>query len=138
MRRASSRPIVLFPAPIMPTRNRFAAWTMRLFYASQNANGRASPAVCQPAYCASPLADREALVDDPRRDEDEQLGLRSVRRLVPEQEPDVRQVAQERNLRDVGPVGLLVDAADHDRAAVFDEHLGLDVLGIDLHARRGR
>ena len=33
-------------------------------------------------------------------------------------------------------VVLLEDAADHHRAAVFDQHLGLHVLGVDREARR--
>src|SRR4029079_8866276 len=93
-RRASSRPMVVLPAPIMPTRNRFAACTMGLFYASQNANGRANPAVRRMLRTAS--ANRKALVDDPWRDEHQQLGFLSVRRPVLEEEADVGQVAQER------------------------------------------
>src|SRR5882724_3307849 len=78
-------------------------------------------------------ANRQALIHYARRDEHQELRLVGERRIVAEQEAEERQLAEERDPGDVGAIGLLVDAADHHRAAVFDQNLGLHVLGIDLH-----
>src|SRR5437764_8819990 len=76
-------------------------------------------------------ANGEPVVDDARRDKHQQLGLVGGRGVVAEQEPDVGQLAEDRDARDVGAVRLLVDPADHHGATVLDQHLGLHVLGVD-------
>src|SRR6185295_9311116 len=138
-RRASKRPTVVFPAPIMPTRIRLPAGFTASFYADGKCvgikqNGRENPAVRLCWKLAS--ADGQALVHDSWRDEHQQLGLARGADRVLEQEPDVRQVAEERDARGVVAVALIVNAADHHRAAVLHQHLGLDVLGGDGDTRR--
>ena len=64
--------------------------------------------------------------------------LSSMRARGLEEVAEVGDVAQQRHLGDVVALGLLEDAADDDRAAVLDQHLGLDVLGVDREAGRGR
>src|SRR5204863_8250124 len=88
------------------------------------------PAVAPPEELRR-SANRRPRIRDARRDEYQELRLVGERRIVAEQEAEERQLAEEWDPGDVGAVGLLVDAADHHRAAVFDQHLGLHVLGID-------
>src|SRR5258706_11947690 len=54
----------------------------------------------------------------------------------PEQESDVRQVAERRHFRRLVVLGLRVNAADDDRAAVLHQYVGRDLLGIDRGAGR--
>src|SRR5688572_14421966 len=80
------------------------------------------------------LAQRQAILDDLRGNEDQQLRAIVDLPVLLEQEAHVGQVAQHRHL--VGRRALLlgVDAADHHRAAILDQHLGHDLLGCDRRA----
>jgi hypothetical protein len=73
------------------------------------------------------------LTNDLRRDEHQQFGLAVAARIlrVLEQPADHRDVAEQRHLVDVWCAPPAEDAADHDRAAVLDQHLRLHVLGVD-------
>src|SRR6516165_8353015 len=60
----------------------------------------------------------EFFVEDARRHEDQQLGLRIALLRVTEQRTDAGQVAEERHLGDRGLLVELVDAAEHHGLAV--------------------
>src|SRR3712207_7040979 len=55
---------------------------------------------------------------------------------IAEEIPEHRDVAEERDLGDVGAVALLVDAADHHGAAVLDEHLRSEEHTSELQSRQ--
>ena len=76
-------------------------------------------------------AHREPFVDDARRDEHQQLGLVVGWCVVPEQHPRIGRSPNNGTCVTSVRSVCVVDAADHDRAAVLDQHLGLDVLGVD-------
>src|SRR5207253_2688921 len=99
--------------------------------------GRPRPQVRRLTQLQKTLADRQSLAYYAGRNEDQEFGLAGGPRVIPEEEPDVRQLPEERNARQVLPLGFFVDPADDDRSAVFDEGRGLHVLGADLHACRG-
>src|SRR5258708_18355901 len=83
----------------------------------------ASRELCDSA--ASALAD-DALFYDARSNEHQELGLVVRAGVVAEQHAEQRQVSEERHLGNRSLQGLGVDTADHDPAAVFHQHLGLD------------
>src|SRR6266481_6197109 len=72
-----------------------------------------------------------ALLDDARRDEYEELGLVVAPGAAAKQHAEERQISEERHFCDNGIDVLGINTADHDRAAVLHQHLGLHVLGVD-------
>src|SRR3954469_11604480 len=137
-RRARSLPTVVLPAPIMPTRKMFPPPFISSIVGTKTA-GETRPLYCSRQQETQRSANREPFGDDPWRDEHQQLRLVAAGGGVLEEKADERQVAEERHLGDVGAVVLFVNTADDDRSTVLHQHLGLDVLGVDLHAscRRG-
>src|SRR5689334_13666635 len=121
----------------MPTRTMLSSAFTAAFYAraQKETAGRSRPS--DPSRSCW-LSYGQALVHDPRREEHQELRLARGVRLVAEQEPDIGQVPEEGHARIVDAFRLAVDAADDDRATVLDQDLGLDVLGGDRDARRGR
>jgi DNA polymerase V len=76
------------------------------------------------------------VVDHEGRDEQHKL-VRVGHALAAAEHPiQTRHVAQQRHLAHAVLLVLREDAADHHRAAVLDQHLGLDVLGVDGKAGR--
>ena len=84
------------------------------------------------------LADAETVVDDAGRQEHQKLALGVLPQLITEQISYYRQIAEERNLCDLRRLVLQIDTADHNRAAVFDQHLRLNVTRIYRNATRNR
>src|SRR5690606_27238329 len=86
----------------------------------------------------SPRLARECRIrDHPWRDEHEQFGPVVGPGIVLEGVADDREVAEERHLVGLVAFDLLVDAADHHRAAVLHQHLGLHPAGVDREAGGG-
>src|SRR5205823_9164971 len=88
--------------------------------------------------------DRRRLGDvelqDVGRDEDDQLAVRAgLRRLRPEEEPEHRNVAEERHLLDALILVPLADAADREGLALLDDDLRRRRTLVDAwHVASGR
>src|SRR3970040_388908 len=81
--------------------------------------------LCSP-WLLSPLG-----LDDARRDEEQQLVVRVLRTLPPEQVSEQRDVAEHRGLVLVDEFLALVDAADDGGLTVLHEHDRLRRLRVD-------
>ena len=80
------------------------------------------------------LARGFAVADNFGREEDQQLGAISHVVARFEQVTEIWYVSQERHFCNGFSVILLIDTADNDRASIFNQHLGLDLLGVDRAA----
>ena len=80
------------------------------------------------------LIEPQRFFQDPRRDKDQELVAVVKFDRALEQDSHVGQIAQQRHLGHRRAFVLGVNPADHDRAAVLDQNLGGDLLGIDTRA----
>src|SRR5512134_1215872 len=135
---ASKRPIVDLPAPIMPIRKtEFASVAMQLAYVIDAAKKKGRSRGPWRSWFKDRSSHRcvHSLGNHSRGDEDDEFRTVVDLRFVLEQPADDGQVTEERNFGHGRTVLLLVDSAEHDGAAVLDQHLGLNVLRVDRRAR---
>src|SRR3982751_4966588 len=105
------RPSVDLPLPGSPTRNKLPRCNcIGAFYWKRFARARLR------ARALTNGGDR--VLDDARREEDQQLGLLGTAVGLLEGIADDRNVAEERHLVDIVAGDFLVDATDHRRVAV--------------------
>src|SRR5690348_2381918 len=117
------------PQPPHPTL--FPYTTLFRSRGSGTKNGAVTRAV-PVSYPAVNLLHHGFLAQDVRRDEYQQLRLAVLVHLVAEERPENRDVAEERHLGDIVFILELVDAAQHNRLPVPDQHRRVDLAMVVL------
>src|SRR5688572_8986864 len=90
-----------------------------------------------PVALGGGVAMRYAVAQDDRPQEHHEVGLRLLARLVAEQVPEERNVAEQRYLLHPGAHVVLHQAAQRDYLAVVDQHGGLDGALVEGDAGEG-
>src|SRR5215212_7688421 len=115
-----------------------AAWALSIsisrFYresAGSRRTGSSRKAAFADAQARELSRDAQRVLQNARRDEDQELVAVVELDRVLEKKPDIRQVAEDRNFIGRGALVLDVNTADHHRAAVLDEDFGRHLFRVD-------